>query len=131
MHVPVAGGRLDRCGRVVRGEVILALKAAHVADVSQHGRRDDRPDTVDVGDRRLRRGNKLCESLLHLAAVLIDTANTGKKITSELQPRGAGSTVRFNLVHDDGRLSGGDFLGEATRDQIAETACSWQTSRLR
>src|SRR6478736_572666 len=93
MHVPVAGGRLDRRRRIVCGKVILAWKAAHVADVSQHGRRDDWPDTVDVGDRRLRRGNKLGESLLHLTAVLIDTANTSKKITSELQPSGAGTTA--------------------------------------
>ena len=59
--------------------------------------------------------------------MLIDTANTGKKITSELQPRGAGSTVRFNLVHNAGRLPGGDFLGEATRDQIAEHSVGMTT----
>jgi len=52
--------------------------------------------------------------------VLIDTANTSKKITSELQPSGAGTTARFNLVHDDGGLPAGDFLGKATRDQIAQ-----------
>jgi hypothetical protein len=65
--------------------VVAGGNAVDGADMAEHGAGHDRPDAVDLGDRRTRLSDGASGATLRLAALLIQTAQIGDQVAGELE----------------------------------------------
>ena len=98
VDLAVAGGRLDRGGAVVGGEVVAGGESVDVADVAEHGRGDDGADAVDLGDRGRRAGDGAGSAPSDLAALRIDPATN--QVTTTISLGRCCDTIRGVAVGD-------------------------------
>ena len=120
LDVVVARGHVDGCGAVVGGEPVAGGEAAHVADVTEHGRGDDRADAVDVGDAGLGCGDDAGDPVLRRPALLGDGAQLVEQFVGQLETSGVSGAERSDVGQSLICLSGSDFLAEPAGHQFAE-----------
>ena len=77
----VVGARgFDRCGAVVVGELGAGPEPGDVADVAEHDRGDHRADTVQLGERRARRGDRVGDAMLDRVELSVDAIDVGEML---------------------------------------------------
>ena len=106
VHLPVAGGHLDRRGAVVGGEPVPAGEPGHVADVADHGGGDDRADPEDLGEGRAAGPDRHRQLLPGLAQLGVDAAQVGGELRGQLQAGLPHRAARLGLVQDRSGLGG-------------------------
>jgi len=115
-----AGGYLDRRGPVVRGEVVPAGEAGHVADVADNSGGDDRADAEQPGQAGAGRGHGSGEFLAGLADPGVDAAQVLQERRGELAARGRHRVRRRDLLENPGRAGRVDRLADAAGDQVTQ-----------
>ena len=81
----VAGGRVDRGGAVVAGELVLGGEPCHVAGFGQDPARDHRADTEQAGQRGARRGHESADLSCRGLQPRVERPDVGQVVLGELQ----------------------------------------------
>ena len=120
VNLAVPRGHLDRCGAVVRGEVIPAGEPGHVDDIADHRAGVDRTEAEDLGERGARGPDGRGQLLAGVAELGVQAAQVLQELAGQLAARGPDRAGRRDLLQDGGGLSCGDLLGDAAGDEVAQ-----------
>jgi hypothetical protein len=75
---PATGGSLDRGGAVVGRVVIAGGEVTDVAGEADQVAGDDRPDAVDLGEARLRRGDRGADAAMGVLELFVEALHVGQ-----------------------------------------------------
>src|ERR671911_1815065 len=110
MHAGVSGGHLAGCSAVVGGELVTVAEPADVAGVADERTRDHRPDTEQVGERRLRREDRGADPAVAVLELGVEPAHIGQHLAGELEPNMLDRAHGLDLVEEGLSLRGVELL---------------------
>jgi hypothetical protein len=94
----VAGGRVDRCGAVVGGEMVLAREPVDGLHLGQDPAGDDRPDPVELGQRGAGAGDELVDLFADRPHLRVQSTDVVEMLFGQLQAHLCDGVVRAEFV---------------------------------
>ena len=125
-----AGG-FDGGGAVVGREPLGRREPGRVTDVTQDEPRDDRADTVQLEQRRARRGDGVTDAALGGGDVPVETTDVGQQLQGETLAFDPSSTLGVDAAQQLGSAVSPETAGAPPATSSRNATCSRQAAWVR